>query len=107
MQNTKAPSGEKAARALIRRVFMSTEILDESPLFRSMMREATSKGKAEGMREAAQAALEGRFGALDTEVLAALNAADAAALKGLMAHLATDTIEQVRARLRQPGSSGA
>lgn len=102
--------GEDAARAMVRRVFMSTEILDQSPLFRSMIREATEKGLAEGeakgeakgLREAARAVLEGRFGTLDADTLAALSAADDATLKALLPHLGTDTLAQVRERLGLP-----
>ena len=50
-------------------------------------------------REMAQLALEGRFGTLDEEMLAALRAADEAMLKALVAHITSDTPEQIRARL--------
>lgn len=100
--------GEEAARAMVRRVFMSTEILDESPLYQSWIREAMAKGKvegkADGLREAARMVLEGRFGALPPELMAALNAADEPMLVALMTHVATGTIEQLYARLRQPGA---
>lgn len=50
-------------------------------------------------REMAQIALEGRFGNLDKDILAALKTADEATLKALVANSSTDTLAQVRARL--------
>ncbi len=55
--------------------------------------------KAEGMREMAQVALEGRLGTLSAEVLAALERADEATLKAIVAHISTDTPEQIQVRL--------
>jgi hypothetical protein len=43
--------------------------------------------------------MEGRFGPLDPALLAALAEADAATLRALMPHLATETLDQLRARL--------
>lgn len=86
---------------------MSTEILQEFPLFRSMMAEAEArgeaKGKAEGLREAALLALEDRFGPLSAEAQAALGQADEATLKAILAHIATDSLEALRARLGLSG----
>jgi hypothetical protein len=53
----------------------------------------------EGERRMARAALEGRFGPLSEEVLAALQHADEATLQDLVAHVTDETMEQVRARL--------
>ncbi len=61
--------------------------------------EGRVKGRAEGERRMAQTALEGRFGALSDDVLAALARADEATLLALVAHVATDSLEQARARL--------
>lgn len=94
--------GSSAAREMVRRVFMSTEILDTSPLYQEMKAEGRAEGRAEGLREAVRLALEGRFGALDADLLAALNAADEARLREVIAHVASDTLGQVRERLRQP-----
>jgi predicted transposase YdaD len=94
--------GDAAARELVRRVFMSTELLDESPLYRSWRREAREEGRVEGrqegrqegwdegLRRGVQTALEGRFGALDEALVAAINAAPEATLRDLLAHVATD-----------------
>ncbi|MBF6589930.1 MAG: hypothetical protein IVW57_05285 [Ktedonobacterales bacterium] len=102
--------GEAAARALVRRIFMSTELLDESPLYRAWVAEGRAggraegkaEGKVEGLREGTRAALEGRFGALDDALAALLAAADEATLKAVLAHIATETMEQVRERLAPP-----
>lgn len=58
-----------------------------------------TEGMRQGMRQLAQVALEGRFGTVDEDVQAALQAADETTLRLLVAHLSTDTIEHVRARL--------
>ncbi len=61
--------------------------------------EGRTQGRGEGMRQLAQIALEGRFGTVDEDVQAALGTADETTLRLLVAHLSTDTIEYVRARL--------
>ncbi len=48
----------------------------------------------------ARASLEGRFGMLDAELLQALDRADRMALRDLMRHVSSDSLEQVRVRLR-------
>jgi hypothetical protein len=53
----------------------------------------------EGERRMAQVALEGRFGTVSEDLLTALRTADEATLRALVSHVATDSLEQVRARL--------
>jgi predicted transposase YdaD len=97
--------GDSAARALVRSVFMSTDLLEESPLYRAWRAEARAEGeaagRAEGLHEATRTALEGRFGTLDEETGALLDAATEPALRAVLAHIAIDTLDQVRERLRQ------
>jgi hypothetical protein len=57
------------------------------------------RGIEEGERRMAQVSLEGRFGPLSDDMRAALRTADEAILHDLAAHIASDTLEQVRARL--------
>jgi len=83
------------ARAIVRRVFMSTDLFKESPLYQSLAKEE----RLGGMRELAQMALEGRFQTLDADILQALGTADEATLKAIVAHVSSDTLEQVRSRL--------
>ena len=90
---------------------MSTEILQEFPLFRSMMADAEAKGlaageakglaagEAKGMREAITRALEGRFGPLSQEMTEAINSAALDVLNEFALHTGTDTLAQLRARL--------
>ncbi|HEY7780547.1 MAG TPA: hypothetical protein VIC85_10090 [Ktedonobacterales bacterium] len=92
--------GEEAARALVRRILVNTDILDESPLIQSIRRDA----RAEGLREAVRLAIESRFGPLDEALMATLNAASEATLRDIIAHVATDTLEQLSARLAAPSS---
>jgi predicted transposase YdaD len=61
--------------------------------------EGLKKGLNEGERRMAQRALEGRFGTVSDDILAALPQADEATLEAIVMHIATDTLEQVRARL--------
>jgi hypothetical protein len=83
----------------LRTVFMSTDLFRDSPLIQSLLKEAAEEAKVEGMRELAQAALEGRFQTLSDDMLQTLGTADEATLKGIVAHVSSDTLEQVRERL--------
>lgn len=91
--------GKDFARDLYRRLFMSTEILDESPLYREWVETAEAKGKLIGMRNTVRGVLEGRFATLPDDVIATLQAADETTLNIIIMHITTDTLEQVRARL--------
>ena len=103
--------GAKNVLAIFRRVFMSTEILDQSPLYHQLVDEAVARSRAEGraegeaegeakaMREAALAALRGRWGELSPDIAAAVEVASAGVLLDVVAHVATDTREQMQARL--------
>lgn len=90
------------ARAL-ERDHMIEEIWKESSFAEAVADILRPQLEAEGERKAerkmAQIALEGRFGTLDEDILAAIQAADEAALEALIAHITSDTLEQVRARL--------
>lgn len=61
--------------------------------------ELVAKGKTEGERELARVALEGRFGTLSEDMLAAIATADQETCRDIVAHLTTDTREEARARL--------
>lgn len=81
---------------------MSTELLDQSPLYREWVEKAKAEGRAEELRDSVRIELEGRFQALDTDLLAAIEAATPDALKETLRHITTDSLDQVRERLRQP-----
>lgn len=103
--------GNEVARAMIRRLFVSTEILDESPLYREWVDKATAEGmkkgiqqgiaegKSEGMRLMVRRALEGRFGTVSEALLTALAAAPQETLDAIIMHIATDSLETVHIRL--------
>lgn len=78
---------------------MSTDLFRESPLFQELMKEALDEERLQNSRELAQLALEGRFQTLSADILQALGTADEATLKAIVAHVSSDTLEQVRARL--------
>jgi len=67
-----------------------------------------AEGEATAARELAQLALEGRYGALSDDLVTTLASADPAACRAIVAHLTTDTLEQVRERLglTAPGAGG-
>ncbi|HEY7358052.1 MAG TPA: hypothetical protein VH590_16345 [Ktedonobacterales bacterium] len=71
------------------------EIWKESS-FAEAVTEITARQTA---RRMAQVALEGRFGTLSDELLAALKTADETTLESIVAHITSDTLEQIRARL--------
>ena len=58
-----------------------------------------NRGCARAMRDMTCVALEGRFGALGDDMLAAIDSADAETLKAVVSHVCVDTLTQVRARL--------
>ena len=80
---------------LMRRHAMLDELLRESSMAEMFIKE----GREEGGRQMAQVALEGRFGTLPADLLAALGKSDEGTLREVVAHIATDALEQVRARL--------
>ncbi len=100
---------------LFRRIGMNTEIIEQSPLFQMLTQkvvdqakfEAKAEGKAEGveegklagMRALAVVLLEAHFGALDAEVHAAINTADAAKMQEIVLHFDKESLEQLRQRL--------
>ncbi|HEX6819260.1 MAG TPA: hypothetical protein VF120_12860, partial [Ktedonobacterales bacterium] len=104
--------------AMIRRLFMSTEILETSPLYQEWVGKAReegkaegkaegeargkAEGKAEGLREAALAVLRSRFGELAPPLVDTINSAVLAQLQDVLAHATTDSLEQITARLGQP-----
>jgi hypothetical protein len=53
----------------------------------------------EGERRMAHIALQGRFGPLPQDILAALQTADEATLQEIVAHITTETLEQIKTRL--------
>ncbi len=61
--------------------------------------EGRNQGKLEGERRMARLALEGRFGHLDENILAALNTADETVLQTVVLNCTSDTLEQIRTRL--------
>ncbi|MGH2517054.1 MAG: hypothetical protein ACRDHP_15500 [Ktedonobacterales bacterium] len=99
--------GDAPMQALIRRLFMSTEILETSPLYQLWVRKATeegmaqgmAQGKIEGLREGTIAALRGRFGELSQDVIEACVSASAETLTRLLGEVSTLTLEHVRAEL--------
>lgn len=103
--------GNAPMLAMIRRFFMSTEILETSPLYHELMRKATEhgmaqgieqgaeQGMAQGMREAVLAVLRDRFGELAPELVAAINSAGVGQLRALLTHAGTEPLEQLAARL--------
>ncbi len=92
---TQVSKSDALARAIVRRVFMSTDLFRDSPLIQSIL----SEERLQNSRELAQVALEGRFQTLSDDILQALGTADEATLKAFVAHVSSDTLEQVRSRL--------
>jgi hypothetical protein len=63
------------------------------------LREGRREGLDEGLREAVRLAVEGRLGPLDDAIGAAIERADQTTLRSVLAHIASDEPEQLRARL--------
>lgn len=90
-------------RGIMRRLKMSTEIIEKSAFYQEALAKGEAKGKAEGIEEgqrnAALVVLRGRFGELPPDLAQAISAADQATLDQVLRYAGTDTLEQMRARL--------
>lgn len=79
----------------LRRNPMINDLLNESSVAGAFIEE----GERRMARRMARSALEGRFGPLSDDLLAAISTADEVALQEIVAHVAAETVEQVRERL--------
>lgn len=98
--------------AMMRRLHMSTEIIEKSAFYQEALargrtqgiEQGIEQGKAEGVHQgiydATVAVLRGRFGTLSPELEQALVAATSEAMQRMLAHAATETPEQLIERLR-------
>ncbi len=105
----------QALLAALRESPMIDDLLAESPVAQYFREEAIkeglaegraeglAEGRAEGLAEGARrmaiAALEGRFGPITDDVRAAIQQADQTTLEAVVGHVATESFEQLRARL--------
>jgi hypothetical protein len=114
--------GKEAAEALAWRLGMSEKIIEESPLYQAWITKAReegevkgeikgraegeikgrAEGEASGLVEAVRLVIENRFGALSQEMMTAIAGASRETLRAVLAHVATDSIDQVRERLGLP-----
>ena len=96
--------GTEPVMGLIRRLFMNREILEESPLYHLLVQQATAQGMAQGEdrgpREGVLILLRGRFGEPAADVAAAVDSTSRETLDAILLNAATDTLAQVRERLR-------
>lgn len=99
--------GQRLVTQHIKENIMLDSFITESEWYQCILKRGTEEGMAQGVAQGvvqgektmAQRALEGRFGIVDADILAALNQADEPTLEAIVLHITTDTIEQVRARL--------
>jgi hypothetical protein len=110
--------GTETVKAIYGRLHMSNSLTDlflTSPLTQEFLAQAKAEGEAkgkaegeakgkaegmlEGMRELLRLSLEQQFGTLAPAILDALNQADRNTLIGIQMHLATLTLDDLRARL--------
>lgn len=82
---------DAAVLAMMRRLFMSTEIIEKSSVYQAW--------RARALREAVALVLGGRFGELPSDLTQAIAAADSEHLRDMLAHAGTDTLDELRARL--------
>ncbi|HEX6800803.1 MAG TPA: hypothetical protein VF116_24030 [Ktedonobacterales bacterium] len=94
-------------KSVARRLFMSTEILEKSSLYQEWVQAAREQGieqgieqgMASGLRDAALLTLRARLGELPQEMADAVAQAPVPVLQELLAHVTSDTPDQLRARL--------
>ena len=89
----------RVIQQLIGRILMSTEIIGTSSLYQEWVRKANEEGMAQGMRESLLLALRSRFGELPPEIEQRIAAAEVERLRDALAHVGTETLEQLAARL--------
>ncbi len=90
-------------RCALKEIPMLDELLRESSFYDVVYEEGfvegETRGEARGALDGLRVVLESHFGALPDDMSAALAALDQPALMELLHHVATDTLEQVRARI--------
>ncbi len=90
-------------RSALKEIPMLDELLRESSFYDVVYEEGfvegEMRGEARGALDGLRVVLESHFGALPDDMSAALAALDQPALMELLHHVATDTLEQVRARI--------
>jgi predicted transposase YdaD len=99
------------ADALVRRLVMSQDLLESSPLYQKWaeewlaqgMEKGLERGREEGLtigvRESVQLVLRARFKALPPEVEQAIARASRAALEDVLTHVSDESLDQLRVRL--------
>ena len=83
--------GQTVAEAMLRRLLMSNNTLELSPLY--------LKWRDDGVRNAVRLFLQGRFGAVPADMELMIDTASHAQLDDFMLHAATETLDELRARL--------
>lgn len=78
---------------------MSREILETSPLYQEWAQEWLTKGREEALRRAALVVLRGRFQDVPAALVRAIEAAPRAIIEDMLAHAASETLEQLAAQL--------
>jgi len=95
--------GDEVGLALIRRLLMSNEILELSPLYRKWVQESVEEGRREGveegLREAVILLMRKQFGEPAPDELQVISTANVDTLNALLVALLTDTHEAFRQRL--------
>jgi predicted transposase YdaD len=96
-------------RALLRRVFMNTEIIETSSLYQEIIARGREQGIEQGIEqgvqheaaEAVRVVLRSRFGELTPEIEAAISEADVNHLHAALAQAVTATTDELLALLRE------
>jgi len=87
--------GSDIVQTMLRRLLMSSNTLELSPLYLKWVEE----GREKGLRNAARLLLQGRFGSVSPEMEQAIANAGHAQLDDFMLHATTETLDELRARL--------
>jgi hypothetical protein len=95
--------GSDVMRAMLGRLAVSREILETSPLYQEWAQEWLTRGREEGREEALRRAvlvvLRGRFPEVPAALVGAIETAPRETVEDMLAHAATETLEQLAARL--------
>lgn len=92
-------AGVNIPQDILLAAFRSKPMIDDLLEYSSVAQAFVEEGERRMARRMALIALEGRFGPLSDDLRAAIEAADEATLQEIVAHIATESLDQVRARL--------
>ena len=97
------------AKQIYRRIYMSTELLEESPLYQEAIEKGLERGIPKGIEQGVLQAkrddirllLEKRFGPLDAPLITVIESANLDTLKAIFLDAISDSLEHIRTHIQE------